>query len=72
MASYDLKTVSKTLHVLVHALLGFSHNNCVGMASIVQAPPGLLNACGTDCEERVSWELIVCKQKFVYRFFLST
>ena len=29
------KTVLKSLQVLIHTLLGFSHNNCVGVACIV-------------------------------------
>ena len=32
MSSYGLKTVPKLLCVLMHMLLGFSRNDCVGMA----------------------------------------
>ena len=37
VASYGLKTISETLHILVRTLLGFSDNNCVSMASIVRS-----------------------------------
>ena len=36
MASYGLKTVSRTLHVPVRTLLSFSCNNCVGVERIVR------------------------------------
>ena len=46
----------KTLHVLVRMLLGFSCNNCVGMAHIhcSHTTPELLNACVTGCNEFAS------------------
>ena len=37
-------------HRFLHTLLGFLHNNCVGVACIVQATPGLLNVCVTGCD----------------------
>ena len=40
LASYGLKTVSNTLHVLLRMLLSFSHNNCVGKACMVRPHPG--------------------------------
>ena len=37
--SHGLKTVSNTLRVLLHTLLSFSCNNCVGMACMVRPHP---------------------------------
>ena len=36
MASYGIKTDPKSLCILMHALLGFPRNNCVGPARIVR------------------------------------
>ena len=36
VASYGLKAVPKMLRILMHMLLGFSCNNCVGMTCIVR------------------------------------
>ena len=36
LASYDLKTVSNMLRVLLRTLLSFSRNNCLGMARMVR------------------------------------
>ena len=36
VASYGLKTVPKSFRILMHTLLGFSRNNCVGVARIVR------------------------------------
>ena len=55
--SYGLKTVSKPLHVLMRKLLGFSHNDCVGMAQIVRphldyrtrAVQAATSLLGTNC-----------------------
>ena len=36
VASYGLKTVPKSLHIVVRTLLGFSDKNCVGVAHTVR------------------------------------
>ena len=39
LASYDTKTVSNTLRVIARTLLGFSRNDCMGVARIVRPHP---------------------------------
>ena len=39
LASYGLKTVANTLHILLHTLLKFSRNNCVGVACMFRSHP---------------------------------
>ena len=56
MSGYGLKTVPKSLRILMRKLLvDLSCNNCVGVARIVSPHLGVLNACGT---ERVWYRLL--------------
>ena len=41
MANYGLRTVPKLLRILMRMLLGFSHNNFVGVARIYIVRPHL-------------------------------
>ena len=45
------KTVSKSLRVLMHTLLGFSRNKLCGRGMYSATTPGLLNACCTGCDK---------------------
>ena len=68
LASYGLKTASKTLRVLGRRLLQllFTYSGC---GTYSPATPRLLNVCVTGCGELASnQEQVFSKQKFAHSF----
>ena len=65
--SYCYKIVLSTHNILTQQLLGLlsTYSRC---GTYSQATPRLLNVCVTGCDEFVSNQLWVLKQKFAYSF----
>ena len=66
MLSYRLKTLTKSLCVLMSMLLGFSHDNCVGVAPIVIP----LNENGARSVQATGSVRIKCVNRFLYQLSL--
>ena len=64
VASYGLKTTSKTIYVHLRMLPGFSHNNCVGLAQIVR-PHLDYCECVTGCDEFIWNYMYASRSSFI-------